>query len=191
MLCSESFNLGEKAILASDRVWVDVPSVTDILGSVGAPSLVLLAAWMWLLHRSRTAGWKVALLSLPGTTAHEFFHYAYGLLLGAKPVSVSLFPKKNGNTWILGSVSFARLNIWNAAFVALAPLTLYPLGYVLLVYVMEPALKAGDLSLWFFSGYLAACCFFSGFPSSTDFKVGATSIVLYGAVGFGLWQLAH
>ena len=146
---------------------------------------------MWLLHRSRSAGWQVALLSLPGTTAHEFFHWAYGLLLGAKPVSVSLLPKRDGNTWILGSVSFARINIWNAAFVALAPLTLYPVGYLILVYGMEPTLKADNLPLWLFYGYLAACCFFSGFPSSTDFKVGATSILMYGVIGFGIWQLAQ
>ena len=161
------------------------------IADIQLPSLLLLAGWMWLLHRSRTSGWQVALLSLPGTTAHEFFHYAYGLLLGAKPVSVSLLPKRDGNTWILGSVSFARLNIWNAAFVALAPLSLYPLGYALLVYGMDPSFASGSLLEWVIYGYLAACCFFSGFPSSTDFKVGAASIFMYGAIGFGLWHLSR
>ena len=50
--------------------------------------------------------------------ACEAVHGLVGLLLFAKPRSFSIVPKRQGDTWVLGSVGFTNLNIWNAAPVA-------------------------------------------------------------------------
>lgn len=38
--------------------------------------------------------WLAVLINLPGTVLHECAHFVVGILLNAKPVSFSLFPKK-------------------------------------------------------------------------------------------------
>jgi hypothetical protein len=64
-----------------------------------------------------------AFLTLPATFLHELSHGFVGLLLGAQPSSVSLWPKKvTATAWRLGYVGFARLRWWNGGAVTLAPL---------------------------------------------------------------------
>jgi len=134
------------------------------------PSIALAAAWFALLRGARSSRWRVALLSIAGTIGHEMMHAAVGWALNAKPVSFSIFPRRNGDTWILGSVTFRNLNIWNSAPVAFAPLLL-----------------AGSYGTWLLSGYVVACCLFACLPSPDDIRIGALSGFMYGALGYGLW----
>lgn len=168
--------------------------MTDYILSVlsqNLPSFVMVAAWLLFLRASRTSGWRMALVSLPGTWLHEVAHWITGLLLGAKPVSFSLWPRKDEHTWVLGSVGFQRMNIWNAAPVALAPLMLFGLGWLAFEHLLQPSFEQGRYGIWVLLGYPVAACLYSGTPSSTDLKVGALSICMYSGVGYLIWQLAQ
>lgn len=132
----------------------------------------------------------MALVSLPGTWLHEVAHWVVGIVLGARPVSFSLWPRKDGSSWVLGSVGFERLNIWNAAPVALAPLILFILGAIAFEYLLQTSFDQGRYGLWVALGYPVAACLYSGLPSSTDLKVGAISICMYCSAGYLIWLLA-
>lgn len=159
--------------------------------SSSIPSGVLVFGWLLFLRASRTSGWRMALVSLPGTWLHEVAHWGVGLILAAKPVSFSLWPKKEGNSWVLGAVGFTGLNIWNSAPVALAPLLLFAFGGLAFVHLLQPLFEQERYGLWLVLGYPVAACLFSGLPSSTDIRVGALSICMYAAAGYVLWLLAH
>lgn len=154
------------------------------------PSAVLVLAWLALMRAARTSGWSVAIVGMLGTIFHEASHYVIGLLLGAKPVSVSLWPKRQGNYWVLGSVGFERITLWNAAPVAFAPLLLIGVAWLLLAYVVLPTYSAGHYAGWFVGGYAVACCLSSCLPSLTDIRVGFLSAMLYGGVGYFFWSLS-
>ena len=83
------------------------------------PSVTLVLAFYVLLRASRGSMWRIALLALPGTIAHELSHFVVGALLLAKPHGFSIRPKASGNTWTLGAVSFGNVGLLNGAFVAL------------------------------------------------------------------------
>ena len=89
------------------------------------PSVVLVVAFYVLLLGARATMWRVALLSLPGTIAHELAHLIVGFLVHAKPQGFSIWPRSVGKAWLLGSVSFRNIGLLNGALVALAPLLLY------------------------------------------------------------------
>lgn len=155
------------------------------------PSLLLILAWLGVMRSTRSSGWWVAVISLPGTFMHEALHGLVGFVLFAKPKSFSIFPKRQGNTWVLGSVDFTNLNIWNAAPVAFAPLLMLGIGWLLYVNWMLPTFLMSNYLIWVASGYVVACSLFSCIPSTTDIKVGAVSGLMYGSVGFGLWHFVH
>lgn len=155
-----------------------------------APSLFLVAGWFGFLRYSSGSGYFLALVSLPGTIVHEAMHWLVGKLLGARPESVSLFPRREGNGWVLGSVGFARLNIFNAAFVAFAPLLMLPLAYASFMFWLVPCFQQENYGMWLVGGYFVACCLFSATPSSTDIKVGFLSAAMYGCAGYMVWQLS-
>lgn len=76
-----------------------------------------------LLHviSRRLPMWAFILISLPGTLLHELSHWLFAFVLRAKPSLPSIIPKKQGNTWCLGSVAF-KAKWYSASLVALAPL---------------------------------------------------------------------
>lgn len=154
------------------------------------PSVILVGVWWALLRASRFSGWRMALVLLPGTWLHEVSHWLVGLLLGARPTSFTLWPKREGNTWVLGSVGFTRLTIYNGAFVALAPLLLFALGAAAFQHLLGPAFEAGQYGWWLALGYPTAAALYSGLPSTTDIRVGALSIALYAGTAALLWQLS-
>lgn len=156
-----------------------------------APSLLLAAVWFAVLRYFRYSGYGIAMLSVAGTVLHEASHYCAGLILRAKPVSVNLFPKRQGNNWVLGSVGFTGLNIFNSAFVGLAPLSLLVIAWGVFNWWLLPAYEANQLLSWFIAGYVAACAVFSSIPSSTDIKISALSAMMYGVIGYGIWFLAR
>ncbi|MGD1074909.1 MAG: hypothetical protein ABR903_02340 [Thermodesulfovibrionales bacterium] len=154
-------------------------------------SIVLVAAWLVVMRLARRSAWQIALISLPGTALHELSHFLIGTLLLAKPVSVSLIPKRKGNGWQLGAVEFTGLNIINAAPVTYAPLLLVGLAWLLFDRWMMPVFKAGGYSVWVLSGYAVACALFSCLPSTTDIKASGLSPFAWGAVCYGVWWLCH
>jgi hypothetical protein len=151
------------------------------------PSVALMFIFYALLRGARDTMWRVALLSLPGTIAHEFTHLVVGFLLHAKPHGFSVWPRPHGNGWTLGSVSFRNLGLFNGAFVALAPLLLLPIAWLCLVHVLVPLWIDDRWGWWLLAGYLAATALFAALPSFQDIKVGGPSLLLYTAVGALLW----
>ncbi len=143
------------------------------------PSLALTFTWCAFLFRFRTSMWSLAFLALPGTAAHELAHYLVGLVLFAKPQKFTLLPRKVGNSWVLGSVSFSGICLLNAAFVAMAPFLLMPIAWLALTHIVSPLWIQEQWFLWFLANYLTATFLFAGIPSSQDFKVGGTSIYIY------------
>src|ERR1035437_6855089 len=66
-------------------------------------------------------------LMLPGTGLHEGCHLIFGALLGAKPTSMNVWPRKTPSGYLMGHVVFKNIQWWNAAPVALAPALIAPL----------------------------------------------------------------
>src|SRR5437868_5676849 len=59
-------------------------------------SVVLVVVFAAGLRAVRDSFWRVALLSLPGTIAHELSHLVVGYALGARPQRFSLWPRREG-----------------------------------------------------------------------------------------------
>jgi hypothetical protein len=154
-------------------------------------SAVLILTWLVVMRSTRYSKWQLAFISLPGTAMHEALHGMVGLVLFAKPKSFSIFPKREGNTWVLGSVGFGNLNIWNAAPVAFAPLLMLGIGWLLYVNWTLPSFVMANYLIWVASGYVTACALYSCIPSATDIKAGAVSGLMYGGIGFGVWYFVH
>lgn len=151
------------------------------------PSVALIVILYALLRGSRDAMWRIALLSLPGTIAHELAHFIVGFLLHAQPHGFSIWPRARGRAWTLGSVSFRNIGLLNGAFVALAPLLLLPIAWLCLIHVLVPLWIEGQWGWWLLAGYLAATALFAALPSFQDIKLGGPSILLYAALGVPLW----
>jgi hypothetical protein len=152
------------------------------------PSVALVLAFYVLLRASRGSMWRIALLALPGTIAHELSHFVVGALLLAKPHGFSIWPKASGNTWTLGAVSFGNVGLLNGAFVALAPLLLLLIAWLCFVHLLLPLWNGGQWGWWALGGYLTATALFAALPSFQDIKLGGRSLLLYGAlVGFLWW----
>lgn len=74
--------------------------------------------------------WLTALVNIPGTIFHELAHFIIGMIFNARPVKISILPKKNPDGgYTIGSVSFANLTFYNAIPACLAPLLLLPFAY--------------------------------------------------------------
>ncbi len=140
-----------------------------------------------LLRGSHDAMWRIALLSLPGTIAHELAHFIVGFLLRAQPHGLSIWPRARGRAWTLGSVSFRNIGLLNGAFVALAPLLLLPIAWLCLIHVLVPLWIESQWGWWLLAGYLAANALFAALPSFQDIKLGGPSILLYAALGVPFW----
>lgn len=152
-----------------------------------APSVVLLFVFYALLRGVRDSMWRVAVLSLPGTIAHELTHFIVGVLLRAKPRGFSAWPIAVGRSWRLGSVSFGNIGLLNGVFVALAPLLLLPIAWLCLVHVLLPLWNDGRWGWWLLAGYLTATALFAALPSFQDIRVGARSLLLYVVIGVLVW----
>ncbi|HVK55005.1 MAG TPA: hypothetical protein VM532_08245 [Burkholderiales bacterium] len=153
------------------------------------PSAVLTFLMYVALHRFRSSMVSLAFVTLPGTIAHEAAHYVVGFLLLGKPQGFNVLPKRQGNSLILGSVSFTGINMLNGAFVAMAPLLLLPLAWLSMIHFAIPFWTKGVIPFWILSVFLTANLLFAAIPSSQDFKVGAPSLMLYGSMCGG-WLLA-
>ncbi|AEA65727.1 hypothetical protein KDW40_19205 [Burkholderia cenocepacia] len=163
--------------------------VLDPIATRGAAlSLAVVAAWWIMMRWLRSTGYGIAVIALPGTALHELAHFLAGFFLRARPVSLSLFPRREGGTWVLGSVGFERLTLFNACFVAFAPLALVIAAWWIFMAWVQPALLSGEYLSWFVGTYVCACALFSCLPSWTDIRVGAASALFYGIGGAVLWN---
>jgi hypothetical protein len=151
------------------------------------PSIALVLGFYVLLRAARSSMWRIALLSLPGTIAHELSHFVVGMLLLAKPRGFSVWPRADGHTWRLGSVSFGNIGLLNGAFVALAPLLLLPLVWLCVIHLLLPLWNDGQWGWWLLAGYVSATALFAALPSFQDIKLGSPSLLLYAALGGLLW----
>ncbi|MBW5284101.1 hypothetical protein [Burkholderia gladioli] len=153
-----------------------------------ALSIAVVAAWWVMMRGLRSTGYVIAVIALPGTVLHELAHFLAGFCLRARPVSLSLFPRREGGTWTMGAVGFERLTLFNACFVAFAPLAVAIAAWWIFIAWVQPALLTGEYLSWFASTYVCACALFSCLPSWADVRAGAASAVFYGIVGVALWN---
>lgn len=83
--------------------------------------LASFAVMLVAIRAIRRWTWLYALAVLPGTLAHELTHWLAGWVFGARPVSLSILPRRmHDGELLLGRVLFMRLRWWNAVPVALA-----------------------------------------------------------------------
>ena len=112
-----------------------------------------------------------------GTVFHELAHFSMGVTFYAKPVWFSLIPKRNGDSYVLGSVEFENIRFYNALPVALAPLVLNFFAYQLYFYSLSL-----DIHFKIAFSFLIFNLIISSIPSSTDIKVilnKFSSIIFY------------
>jgi hypothetical protein len=139
--------------------------------------LLVAAGLLWL----RRWPYVYAFSLWPGTVAHELLHYLAGLLAGARPVSLSVIPRRKlDGGWLLGSVSFARLRWWNSVPVGLAPLALIPAGgWIFIASASLPLMTAPAFGL----KLLATQCLLAGWPSPRDWAHAIVGLLALMALG--------
>jgi hypothetical protein len=160
----------------------------DLPGHLAAALVV--SVWLRLFSYLATRSeWGLAFIGLLGTWLHEMTHLLVGALLGARPVSFSVFPVRQDGGWVLGSVGFSRLNWANGVFVALAPLSLVPLAFWVEMGVMRTAYWEGNWLSFLGWGFVAANALAACMPSRQDLTIGATSFLIWGLLAYAGWGL--
>jgi hypothetical protein len=148
-------------------------------------SLLIVLALAMLIYM-QTYSKTFWIMAWPGTAMHEILHWIVGWATLARPTSISLFPKIDGDRAILGSVWFENIGWWNAVPVALAPLLGIPLC-IMFVGAMPPI----DLSTTgAFTAWVAASVLSQSFPSREDWQVAFSQpvgIAMYAALGY--WMI--
>jgi hypothetical protein len=156
---------------------------------LGISLFLLLAA----IHRwTRSKGIFIAAIwNLSGVILHELAHLSVGILLKAEPVGFSLIPHKTPTGWRLGTVSFRRINAFNAVPVALAPLCLA--GTAFIIY--------RSWSLWFTPTLSSTIglyvtmfiLLYNALPSLQDLKIACNwkSMLLYGTTAATVFWLSQ
>jgi hypothetical protein len=131
-----------------------------------------------------------ALINMHGTILHEAMHFIVGLLLNAKPCNFTLFPRRNENGYVMGSVGFTNITFYNAIPSSMAPLMLLPIGFYVNRYFLPNMTPT-------FTNYvlyvlLQTIIIENALPSSADFKVARMyflGIVMYAAIGVALFLM--
>lgn len=113
---------------------------------------------------------------LPATFFHELAHFFFGFITLANPVNFSIFPKKEGEYYTLGSVNFNNINNFNALITGIAPVVLLVLLFFLdknNFYLYKKVLHKSDLGFFdiLLLSYINFIFVYSGIPSTQDFKV--------------------
>jgi hypothetical protein len=151
------------------------------------PAIVAVAAFYAILRGLRDSPWRLALLALPGTFAHEAAHYVAGMLLGAQPFGFTVWPRRQGQWIRLGAVSFRNVGLLNGAWVALAPLALLPLAVLAFTHALLPLWDARQWIAWLAAAYVTGTLLHAALPSWQDLRLGAHSIALYALVAIAVW----
>lgn len=152
-------------------------------------ALLIVGTWLAVLALARRRFVSMAVLGFPGVLLHELLHWTVGFVLLARPCAINLIPRRAGNEWHLGSVSFTSLNLLNAAPVALAPLLLLWLVWLGLYHWMLPALLGKHYLSATLIGYVLACGLYYSRPSRANLKLGGWSIVFWLAIAISGWAI--
>lgn len=164
-----------------ERVLRDLPA--DAYAMYAAMGLMTFILVRCSLHPT-----TFALVAWVGTLMHELAHALVGAVLGARPASMTLWPKSLGNgQWQLGGVSFTNLKWWSAPWTAMAPMLLAPLSLFLAYTWAYPDWAAGNFTSAMPALYICATILQASWPSSTDFEVAFPGLVVIGAVSAFLW----
>lgn len=134
------------------------------------------------------------ILTLAGTLCHELAHLVAGLLTGARPVALSIIPRRlklagQRSQWRLGYVSFARLRWYNAAPAALAPFVIVLIPLAVAWWRTRGDWHFGALDLLLAA--LLAPQWLSFWPSGTDWRLAARSwpyLVIFSAAALAWWH---
>ncbi len=142
--------------------------------------LLMLGAMYVLMRTFSRWPYVSALLWFPGTFAHEMAHLVVGILFRAKPVGVSLWPRRipGTNHFILGHVAFANLNWWKKLPVATAPLLLlFPLGcWIVLDSLQVTGVVPREMSAILIYCFVALQCFVGAWPSPQDWALARPAL---------------
>ncbi len=114
------------------------------------------------------------IISLPGTFVHELAHYIVGFILLGKPSNFTIIPKKDGDGYTLGSVSFLNITNLNALPIGLAPLTLIPIGMLSFSYSVFYLTKDywnNNIYIPIILGIIVYSIFTSFIPSPADYRI--------------------
>jgi hypothetical protein len=153
---------------------------TTIIGFL-ALSLVMGAIHRYL---SSSGSFLAVLYCLPSTFMHETAHFMVALLTGGQPSSFSIWPRRAGGGWILGSVNTSG-TIISVVPTALAPLGWLVVGYyVMLLWDLRPVWIPGYFLIVILYLCSAACT-----PSWQDIKVMfkyPLSLLLWILVAYGV-----
>jgi hypothetical protein len=129
--------------------------------------LVLIGAIFIRMSRSITFTW---MLAWPGTVIHELLHAVIGFFLLAQPTNFSVWPERDGDQMVLGSVGFCNLAWYNRLPVAMAPLLAIPIVFVATNMFVFSATVTGFVTVWILASMLS-----QSLPSGHDWNVGFSS----------------
>lgn len=130
----------------------------------------------------RLGMWPYAMITLPGTLAHELSHYVTALLLRAQPGFPNLVPQRYEDGWRMGSVTF-RADLLRALPIALAPVALAPLS---LWYAAHFLPHAPPL-LYAPHAWVAATMLAASLPSRADWRLAIPALSIFGIAMAVIW----
>lgn len=123
--------------------------------------------------------------TVAGTLCHELAHACVGYLTGARPVSLTVIPRRVGARWELGAVVLTRVRWYNAAPAALAPFLL----------ILLPLLVAHwrTRAIWSYQAFdilialALAPQLLSCWPSRVDWKIALRSWPYPIIIALAIW----
>jgi len=146
---------------------------------------------MGAIHRrlSSYGSFFAIMYCFPFTLMHETSHFVAALLTGGRPSSFSVWPRRSGNGWVLGSVrSIPTL-------LSTAPTALAPLGWLVIGYYSMSSwdIRPVWMPEWLIVAIVYACSA-ACTPSWQDIKIALThpfSLLLWAAAAYIAVTLAH
>ncbi len=163
--------------------------------SVHSPYLIvgflIASVVMGAIHRlvSSSGSFLAIIYCFPFTLMHEMSHFVAAFLTGGRPSSFSVWPRRSGSGWVLGSVSSIP-TLLSAAPTALAPLGWLVIGYYsMALWDLRPVWIPDYLIVAIIYACAAACT-----PSWHDIKVALThpfSVLLWTAMAYAAITLSR
>lgn len=149
------------------------------------PAILLAIVFRALARRASV----FLVLYLAGTVMHELAHLIAAILTNARPVSFSIFPRRSGNGWVLGSVSCANIRWYNGIFVGLAPIAVACIPFAVAAWRTQHGTMWEWRDAWI--AVLLAPQFMSCWPSWADWKIAARSWPLLLALAPAIYVSIH
>ncbi|WP_244111956.1 hypothetical protein [Burkholderia diffusa] len=154
--------------------------------------LVPAVAGSLMISRFSRAGALSAFVCSPATLAHELLHLVIGYLTFARPVRLTLWPRRTRDgLYVYGAVEFENLRWWNAAPACLAPLLGFPIAAAGAWWRTQSTSTVGgwDLLVWIALAQLMA----GSWPSGTDWRLAGRSwpyavVAAAGLFGYLTWR---